>query len=647
MNAYEVLRNLDSADRMSEAEFNRLKIEFGRDFLNSRSYEERLSRHRDPVYLKNMVLREVSDALQEIQRRPEMQDIDLEKNAAGHVPTKIGDIWTEDNRIKTLYNAITSYCDLKSVDFNVIAVHIAEYRALHKLFFKIQRSIYKPQTKKKDTMGLYVETLNNIPSDENVPVEAKRDYYIYLLDYGWDEPIGKALMDNYAKMASLAAGNQAVVIRGTNRVHFEDEVLSWHDINGEDAQELLPAILITNRNPHRFKPIFNSGDADPAEKDLRLILIPLRKFCRNATDVVQLIERLFTDIKQRKAIQDFRIAKTVRKDGVFAMADMITLEPDQSGGQIPVDSIKNYLSSGMANRLTIEKTVFPIHFEDRSGTEFERLAFAFVNKYKTWDTLEWLGQSGDDDGRDIWGSVDSKTFCYQCANYRSLVTKKVTDDIDKLLKEKSIPDCFIVICGGRVSVNSRKMIKAYALQYGIQETEIWSGVEFEEKLRDLAPDLIKRFVHGEDFPELTTHFDKSAIALLADCFDRPAFTTPFHREVNIPDFEKAIVDTIEVLNTGMHRLRDGTLIKKIPSRHEISNAIIKRQVADVYQLVVKLRDTFVDLKRKKEIEPCGCGDQNCPTYLLSDYACQQMDQIRQDIFKQFRQIKPDFDVVLG
>ena len=68
-------------------------------------------------------------------------------------------------------------------------------------------------------MGLYVESL------ENIPAEAKRDYYIYLLDYGWNEPIGNALVKNYEKMAAIAATNRAVVIRGINRVHFEDEVL--------------------------------------------------------------------------------------------------------------------------------------------------------------------------------------------------------------------------------------------------------------------------------------------------------------------------------------------------------------------------------------------------------------------------------------
>ena len=501
MDAYEVLQKVELPEPIDERCFNRLIKDFERDYLAGKNYEERIALHRKPAELKNEILRDLNDDLQRLHRREEMLDIDIEKNAQGYVTTKVGEIWKEDKRLKTLYNAVKKYCDLKSKDFNVIAVHLAEYRALHKLFFKIQRSINKPYTKKKDTMGLWIQSL------ENVPAEAHRDYYIYLLDYGWSEPLADVLMQNFAKMATLAAENRAVVIRGTNRVHFEDEVLSYHNINGEDAEDLLPAILITNRNPHKFKHIYQPGEADPIENDLRLILIPLKRFCKTTTEVIQLVERLFTDIKQQKALKDFRIAKEITKDYRRAKADSIILAPDHGGKEIPIENVISYLQSGKRDSLTIEKIVLPIHFEDRSGGEFERLAFAFINKYKTWDTLEWLGQSGDDDGRDIWGVTGGKTFCYQCANYRSLVTKKVTDDIDKLVKEGYIPDCFVIICGGRVSANSRSMIKSYASQYGINETEIWSGVEFEEKLRKQAPDLLRRFVHGEDFPELSAAND--------------------------------------------------------------------------------------------------------------------------------------------
>lgn len=175
-------------------------------------------------------------------------------------------------------------------------------------------------------MGLYVQSLANIP------INASRDYFIYLLDYGWSEPLGEVLMKNYGKMVALAAENNAVVIRGTHSVHFEDEVLSWHNINGEDAVEMLPAILITNRHPHKFKETFNSGDnSGNVEDDLKLIFIPLKKFCKTTTDVVSLVERLFNDIANKRDLTDFKIAKELKKGVGRALADSIVLEPNIAG----------------------------------------------------------------------------------------------------------------------------------------------------------------------------------------------------------------------------------------------------------------------------------------------------------------------------
>jgi len=50
------------------------------------------------------------------------------------------------------------------------------------------------------------------------------------------------------------------------------------------------------------------------------------------------------------------------------------------------------------------------------------------------------------------------------------------------------------------------------------------------------------------------------------CRLNPAFYTPFNSESSIPAFKKAITDTIEAINTGVHRLRDGTEIRRIPNR---------------------------------------------------------------------------------
>jgi len=305
----------------------------------------------------------------------------------------------------------------------------------------------------------------------------------------------------------------------------------------------------------------------------------------------------------------------------------------------------------------MEKAILPIHFEDRSGTEFERLVFAYLVRLRTWNKLEWLGQLGSDGGRDIWGVFNGESYCYQCANYKKLILDKITNDIDKLANLSTIPDNFIAVCGNSVSTQMRSRVVSYAQKAGIAKAEVWSGVEFEERVRKDAPDLIRRFVEGEAFPDSPEELilaaksyniknDEDMLDLIIECFDRPAFTTKFQNESNIPAFEKAIADTIEVLNTGMHRLRDGQLIRTIPSRHRINDAHLKNVLREITQLVTTLRDRFVQLKRDKEIRPCGCGSENCSIFMLSDKACEQMDQIRSQIFEKFRSIKPGFQLRL-
>jgi len=372
--------------------------------------------------------------------------------------------------------------------------------------------------------------------------------------------------------------------------------------------------------------------------------------------VVDLIERLFNDIKAKKNLSEFRIGKKITK-GHQALADAVILEPAKDKKSITMAEVINFLKDIPGDKnpsaLKVNKTVHPIHFEDMSGQQFERLIFAFVARQKRWDTIQWLGETGGDGGRDIWGVINKEEYCYQCANYRQLVLKKITDDIDKLVKAGTIPHYYIAVCGNSVSSAMREKISTYATKAGISHTEVWSGVELEEKLRQHSPELLKRFVDGETFPEDSVKLikatnepvllnDSEIIESFSQCFDRPAFTTPFHRESNVPDFEKAITDTIEVLNTGVYRLRDGTIIKRIPSRHQLKDNRLKDAFAEITQLVIKLRDTFSQLKKDKEIRPCGCGDENCSIWMLSDKACEKMDNIREQIFRQFKLIYPGF-----
>ena len=178
-------------------------------------------------------------------------------------------------------------------------------------------------------MGLMVHSLEGIPEEHN------RDYFIYLLDYGWNEPLGDALKKNFNRMATLASEQKnAVVIMPTEvGAHFSDQVLSWHSINGDDADkgELLPAILVTNRHPAEFKRRADSETQQPVEDDLKLVLFPLKKYCNDTTEVVDLIQKIFLKIKQEKDLDDFSI-KTEKKKGVGgAFANSIIFEPNFAG----------------------------------------------------------------------------------------------------------------------------------------------------------------------------------------------------------------------------------------------------------------------------------------------------------------------------
>ncbi|SDX27200.1 hypothetical protein SAMN05444410_11248 [Hydrobacter penzbergensis] len=145
-------------------------------------------------------------------------------------------------------------------------------------------------------MGLLVESLNELPT------AAQRGYYLYLLDYGWHEPISDALRENFARMAQRASGNNAVIIRGTLvGFHFENEVMSWRHINNEKTDELLPALLITNAHPAYFRDRFlPERQNEFNDRDFKMILIPFKKCCKNTTEVIDTIEKYLLTLKIRR-----------------------------------------------------------------------------------------------------------------------------------------------------------------------------------------------------------------------------------------------------------------------------------------------------------------------------------------------------------
>lgn len=182
-------------------------------------------------------------------------------------------------------------------------------------------------------MGLMIHSLGEVPAN------AERDYYLYLLDYGWKEPIGDALRGNFENMADRASKTNSVVFKGTVGQHFCDEVLSWHNVNGLNGERILPAILITTRNPNEFR----NAEIEPnVSGKHKLLLIPVADICKNATDVIKLIEKIFNDIEKKKMLGDFEIAQELEAGRGKSIVDALILQPNFSGLGIDVKKLVEF-----------------------------------------------------------------------------------------------------------------------------------------------------------------------------------------------------------------------------------------------------------------------------------------------------------------
>ncbi|MGO9097599.1 MAG: hypothetical protein ACLQGV_20545 [Bryobacteraceae bacterium] len=188
-------------------------------------------------------------------------------------------------------------------------------------------------------MGLYIHSIGELPA------EAYRSYYVYLLDYGWDDTFGDAVRRNLPRMADAASRSDAVVIHGPRGLHFEDEVLSWHHINGAPAGDILPAILVTTRHPRTFREVFGPGAAFPTPADA-LLLIPLRRVCKTPDDVVALIDHLFRDVAAKKALSGFTVAKEMRRGVGPAIVDALVVQPKVAGIGIDLRKLASFFQGG-------------------------------------------------------------------------------------------------------------------------------------------------------------------------------------------------------------------------------------------------------------------------------------------------------------
>lgn len=306
--------------------------------------------------------------------------------------------------------------------------------------------------------------------------------------------------------------------------------------------------------------------------------------------------------------------------------------------------------------IRLVSTVAPFHFEDFSGTQFERLVFAYHVRTEPRYSFEWYGQVGKDKGRDVLGvgtcaDTEGKVLGIACANWKTLTKAKAIKDFNEMLSSPTgKPDKVRFITGGKVSASLRDTIKHYCVSKGVHAVEVWSGSELEEHLRSRAESLLKRFVSGEHFPDSALELmrigqtlppvaDSETLELMARAFDRPAFKDEIRRESSLPAFRQAIEDTICLLNTGVWKTRDGVEIKLMASKYQVQDKRIQGLLMDVVNLLRNLRTCFDDGIRAGTICGCRCGEPTCCIFFFEDQVADDLEHLRHQALETFDQAR--------
>lgn len=139
-------------------------------------------------------------------------------------------------------------------------------------------------------------------------------------------------------------------------------------------------------------------------------------------------------------------------------------------------------------------------------------------------------------------------------------------------------------------------------------------------ISELLNKIISLFDENNDkfqkiYNTISTHIDKLPVLKndsvvveeILSCFNRPAFTVEFSDECNLADFEKALKNTISLINTG----KDSEGIIKTYNVNDIASKDIKLKFSEVVNGINKLRKIFCEMQFREYVTSCKCGNSKC------------------------------------
>jgi hypothetical protein len=94
-----------------------------------------------------------------------------------------------------------------------------------------------------------------------------------------------------------------------------------------EPEDLLPAILISTVNPHRFSEIRSIDKDGPFKPRERVVLISLRQQRSSRDETFGLLQKVIADIKARRELREFEVSK----DKKTKFLDALILQPNISG----------------------------------------------------------------------------------------------------------------------------------------------------------------------------------------------------------------------------------------------------------------------------------------------------------------------------
>ncbi|MCP4485907.1 MAG: DUF4062 domain-containing protein, partial [Gammaproteobacteria bacterium] len=137
----------------------------------------------------------------------------------------------------------------------------------------------------------------------------------------------------------------------------------------------------------------------------------------------------------------------------------------------------------------LTSTRLPLPFEQLSPAAFERLWLA---RREGFHGVEYLGQAGSEQGRDLVARRDGRRFAFQCKRVQRFAAADATREVAKIrsLPAGEQPEELIFVVTRAISAATRKSARE---AWGDEETcRFWSGDELDERVKR-HPEILAEF----------------------------------------------------------------------------------------------------------------------------------------------------------